>query len=111
MEDNNARRVLFIVAIILVCISVGGTIAGVAGSYWFTTDKQYFGLLTNCRTNMDNTDKCETRDNILKFSNNGKRLKSLELEKGSTCKKINFAIKSKLKGYYTVVLMENIIPP
>lgn len=111
MEDNNARRVLFIVAIILVCISVGGTIAGVAGSYWFTTDKRYFGLLTNCRTNMDKTDECETRDNVLKFSNDDKLVKSLELEKGSTCKKINFAIKSKLKGYYTVVLMENIIPP
>ena len=88
MEDSNARRVLLIVAIILVCISVGGTIAGVAVSYWFTTDKQYFGLLTNCyQTNMNNIEECETRDNILKFSNDGKWLKQLELEKGSTCKK------------------------
>ena len=86
MKDNNARKVLFIVAIILVCISVGGTIAGVAGSYWFTTEGHYFGLLTNCRANINNIYDCETRDNILKFSNDGKWLKPLELENGSTCK-------------------------
>ena len=97
MEDSNARRVLLIVAIILVCISVGGTIAGVAGSYWFTTDKKYFGLLTNCQTNMNNIEGCETRDNILKFSNDGKWLKQLELGKGSTCKKETLLQKINLK--------------
>lgn len=83
MEDDKARKVLFIVAIILVCISVGGTIAGVAGGYWFTKEAHYFGLLTNCQTDVNNIDNCETRDNILKFSNDDKWLKPLELENGS----------------------------
>ena len=38
MEGNNARKILFIVAIILICISIGGIIAGIAGNEWYSLE-------------------------------------------------------------------------
>lgn len=90
MLIDTSRRVIFIVAVVLVVVSLGGLIAGIAGNDWFNRkeenndpEEHYFGLYSSCKDTRNEILTCRTRDKILQFSGNSEWLAPLHLDKGS----------------------------